>query len=658
MNPIPKSPASITPGILSSLACLLLLSVIHAQTTWNQMVLPGAPLPSDVVLTATESGSNQFEWTTGAGGSLARIRATQAGNKDVIPFGASIVDANIQWGLMAGTALDDGNPATDDRFYLRQTGGSDQRLAPIMQVERDSAAGRVDVFAVARDSWSPHLRSAVAAQISHLTRYETLSDGSIRVRRILRFGEATVQGVPLDVSAPYFEEILPFHVNNFNRLAERLNTNGNPLVYYAQGSNIPQNAGTDIAATSGYAVVYNSSNAFNSSVMGVVFGKNQTAAPNQMIVNYSDDSTRISVRPGIRLNNAVPGAILDFTYHLVPGYALNSSFASRINTLVAATPTPTVYPPGFAFTGELATIAQRLNSNLALPGVRTDRLGHDVTPAPVTARPMLLNGPEDDADIRDRLAVFPQNPESLLKNYLYGTVAEKQSATNYFFRYPGSGDGNGLLSTYTTEMGRALMWDMYRYDIAAGLGYATEAQKQKAKDLAVEYITAKFPYLGTDKGGGGNLYLETYLAMGLAGLNFPEHPDSQLWVSRSVSYVAKFLDSYFPDGAGGESPRYHDWSWSENSSVSCSAASTWISTTTRRCGRRWIGSSGFPLHRFRSPAARWSPRPGGIPPTAATAAATISTTFRFLRRITRIATRISRPACRTGGCGTANPARC
>ena len=109
-------------------------------------------------------------------------------------------------------------------------------------------------------------------------------------------------------------------------------------------------------------------------------------------------------------------------------------------------------------------------------------------------------------------------------------------------------------------MGRALMWDMYRYDIAVGLGYATEAQKQKAKDLAVEYITAKFPYLGVEKGGGGNLYLETYLAMGLAGFNFPEHPDSQLWVSRSVTYVAKFLDTYFPDGAGGESPRYHDWS--------------------------------------------------------------------------------------------------
>jgi autotransporter-associated beta strand protein len=547
-----------SPLILLSLAASSLFA--SAQTTWSSAVLPGAPLPSDLILTSANGGTPQFELTLGAGGSLARIRARQAGDKDVLPFGGSILASNAQWGLMAGTALDDANPATDDRFYIRQAGALPQRVAPLMQVERDVAAGRVDVYAAAHDQWNSHLQSAVQAKVSHLTRYEPLADGSIKVRRILRFGSATVNGAPLDVSAPYFEETLPFPVGNFNRLAERLNGSGTPQVFYSQGSNIPQNAQTDIASTNGYAILYHSSNAFNPAVVGIVFGKTQMAAPNQMRLNFSDSTTEISVRPGIQLGNAAPGAILDFTYHLVPAYALNSSLATRLNNLVASTPAPVLYPAGHAFTGELATIVQRLNDNLALPGVRSDRLGHDVTPTAVTARPMLLNGPEDDADIRARLAVFPQNPETLLQNYLYGTASQKQSATNYFFRYPGSGDGNGLRSTYTTEMGRALMWDMYRYDIAVGLGYATEAQKQKAKDLAVEYINAKFPYLGAENGGGGNLYLETYLAMGLAGLNFPEHPDSQLWISRSVSYLAKFLDTYFPDGAGNESPRYHDWS--------------------------------------------------------------------------------------------------
>jgi len=545
-------------SILLSLAASSLFA--GAQTSWSSAVLPGAPLPSDLWLAGTSGGTKQFDFALGAGGSIARFRASRESNKELLPYGSSITASNIQWSLMAGPALDDGDPATDDRYLLCQSGTSGGRLAPVMQVEKNATTQVVDTYSVARDQWSSHLQPAVQSKVSHLVRYEPLPDGSVKVRRVIRFGDATVNGAPLDITAPYFENLHSFHVANFNALAEKLRTNGSPETFYFQGTNIPQNPQTDVTLTQGYAVVYNKDDTVNRAALGVVFGKTQMASPNQMIVNYSDSASAISVRPGIRLYNAAPGGILDLTYHLVPSHGLGSAFTTRLANLVAATPAPVVYPPGHPFTGELATIVQRLNDNLALTGVRSDRLGHDITPAPVTSRPMLLNGPEDDADIRARLAVFPQSPESLLRHYLYGSAAEKQSATNYFFRYPGSGDGNGLRGSYVSEMGRALMWDMYRYDIAVGLGYATEAQKQKAKDLAVEYITAKFPYLGAEKGGGGNLYLETYLAMGLAGLNFPEHPDSQLWVSRSVTYVAKFLDTYFPDGAGNESPRYHDWS--------------------------------------------------------------------------------------------------
>lgn len=532
----------------------------QAQTTWSQSVLPGAPLPSDLLLQSNANGQGAYEFTLGAGGSLARIRALQAANRDVIPFGTSITESNWQWGLMAGNALDDGNALTDDRFYLRQTGGLGQRLAPVMQIEKNATTGTVDVYSVTQDQWNSHLRSAVDAKISHLTRYQTLSDGSIKVRHIIRVGNATVQGAPFDISTPYWELSLPFPVSNYNRLAERLQSNGSPQTFYAQGSNIPQNTQMDVTSTSGYAVLYHNSNAFNSSIMGIVFGKSAMSGGNQMIVNYSDNSSEISVRPGIRLLQASPGAVLDITYHLVPSYTMNATFVSRLNDRLNETPVPTVYSATHAHTGEMATIVSRLEQNLSLSGIRTDRLGHDVTPAAIVNRPMLLNGPENDADIRERLAVFPQNPESLLQNYLYGTAAQKQSANNSFFRYPGNGDGNGLRSTYTTEMGRALMWDMYRYDIALGLGYATESQKQTARNLAIEYMSSKFTNLRVDGGGGGNLDLEMYVAMGLAGLNFPEHPDSQLWISRSVSYVTKFLNNYFPDGAGTESPRYHDWS--------------------------------------------------------------------------------------------------
>ena len=145
----------------------------------------------------------------------------------------------------------------------------------------------------------------------------------------------------------------------------------------------------------------------------MVFGKTQ------MAVAEPDDRELLGLRqrqfrcaPASASPTPLPARILDLTYYLVPSYGLNSAFTTRLDNLVAATPAPVVYPPDHAFTGELATIVQRLNDNLALPGVRSDRLGHDVTPAPVTTRPMLLNGPEDDADIRARLAVFPQSPET------------------------------------------------------------------------------------------------------------------------------------------------------------------------------------------------------------------------------------------------------
>ncbi len=543
--------------VLALVACC---AGLHAQTTWSSAVLPGAPLPSDLWLTSNSAGTNQFDFALGAGGSIARFRASRENNKELIPYGSSITAPNAQWSLTAGIALDDGNAATDDRFQLWQAGTSAGRLAPVLSVEKNAATQVVDVYAVAQDPWSSHLQSAVQSKVSHLVRYEPLADGSVKVRRVIRFGNATVNGTPLDITAPYFENQHAFQAPNFNALAEKLKTNGSPDVYYLQGSNIPQNPQTDVTLSNGYAVVYNKDDTVNRAAVGVVFGKAPMAAPNQIIVNYSDSPTAISVRPGIRLFNAAPGSILDVTYHLVPSHGLTSAFTSRLNSLVAATPAPVVYPAGHAFTGELATIVQRLNDHLALPGKRTDRLGHDVTPAAVTSRPMLLNGPADDADLRARLAAFPQTPESVLQNYLYGTASQKQAATNFFFRYPGSGDGNGLRTNYNTITARHMMWDQYRYDVALGLGYATQAQKDLMLSLTESFINSKSTHIKAEGVGGGNLALEAYIAIGLAGLNFPDHPDAQFWISRSVTNVKKIVDTYFPDGAGTESPRYHDWS--------------------------------------------------------------------------------------------------
>lgn len=182
---------------------------------------------------------------------------------------------------------------------------------------------------------------------------------------------------------------------------------------------------------------------------------------------------------------------------------------------------------------------------------------------PITTRPCLLSGPEDVPDIKARLVVHPMTLESLLNNYLYGTPAQKQAANDQFFTYPGSGDGNGLLQTYVGERGRRLVEDLTRYDIALGLGLATDAQKNQMRSLALDFVhttfgtsQANFPQVGVNN---GNLWLENVIALGFTALNFPDESDAQMWITQAVAYMDYEIGAEFLDGAARESPRYHDW---------------------------------------------------------------------------------------------------
>ena len=363
------------------------LCAVSAQSSWNQSISPGAPFPSDLLLTSNTSGTNQFDLTLGAGGSLVRMRASRESNKEMIPYGTSLTGFNAQWSVQGPVAFDDGDAATDDRFILNQAGTSNPWLAPVMQVEKNAQTQAVDVYSVPQDQWNPDQQAAVKTKFSSLVRYEPQPDGSIKVRRVIRFGDVAVNGGAWTLDTPFYESQNSFPAANFNKLATSVNASGNILTSYTRATDIPQNQQTDVTLTNGYAVVYSSTNVATSAAMGIVFGNQPMAGSNQCIVNYSDDANAISVRPGIQLANVSPGAVLDVTCYLVPGYGVNSALAGRLSALVAATPAPVLYPAGTTFTGEMAAIVQRLNDNLALKGMRTDRLGHDVTPAPVDRPP-------------------------------------------------------------------------------------------------------------------------------------------------------------------------------------------------------------------------------------------------------------------------------
>jgi hypothetical protein len=175
-----------------------------------------------------------------------------------------------------------------------------------------------------------------------------------------------------------------------------------------------------------------------------------------------------------------------------------------------------------------------------------------VTMHPQTERPYLLSGPADKETIRQRLTVFAHPVSSILNTYLNGTEPQKQTASNNFF--------NALPATpYTSS--RRVFEKMFEYDIVMALGYATPARQQQMLDLSLPRVQAVMTANpgSTPPVNAPNGFTEDLMAIGLCALNFPDHPDAQAWIDKSVGMLSQQLDFYFPDGTALESPRYHDW---------------------------------------------------------------------------------------------------
>jgi len=175
---------------------------------------------------------------------------------------------------------------------------------------------------------------------------------------------------------------------------------------------------------------------------------------------------------------------------------------------------------------------------------------------PQAARPWLVSGPADKEDIKARLAIFAYPTSAILNAYLNGTEAEKQAQTTAFF--------NGLPNPFIS--GRRTAEYLNNYDIVLALGYATPAQQQMMRDRTAAYALtalARFPAIlpPTEYTNGA---LDEFIVLGLAAMNFPDHPDAQTWIDRSVDLTTQQLDHYYsPDGPALESPNYHQWELSQ-----------------------------------------------------------------------------------------------
>ena len=98
------------------------------------------------------------------------------------------------------------------------------------------------------------------------------------------------------------------------------------------------------------------------------------------------------------------------------------------------------------------------------------------------------------------------------------------------------------------------------------MGYVTAEQQQAMRDRTAAYAQTalnRFPGVlpPTEYTNGA---LDEFIVLGLAALNFPDHPNAQTWIDRSVALTTQQLDHYYsPDGPALESPNYHQWELSQ-----------------------------------------------------------------------------------------------
>ncbi|MEU2718549.1 hypothetical protein [Streptomyces sp. NPDC007205] len=168
--------------------------------------------------------------------------------------------------------------------------------------------------------------------------------------------------------------------NAFDAVAFSLHSDGTPAEWYRAGYNIPRYPWTPTASTSGYAVVYTERAPYTTPNVAVVYSKSNgqrfgTSARLKNVRNTMDWDTGIGVLPGISVVNSQSGSILDYTIRLVPRARLSAGLAADLTRQVGQIRAPALYGPGFALSGELATIASRLRGYLhSTAGTRTNHL--------------------------------------------------------------------------------------------------------------------------------------------------------------------------------------------------------------------------------------------------------------------------------------------
>jgi hypothetical protein len=362
----------------------VLLECSQPGQGWEVVVAAG-----DVWLVSLEGNAPQFEMRIGAAGAIAGFRELSDGIRPMLapPFKDEVTDRVIQWTTWSDSVKNRvaGLPEFEWRFNITQAGTFDNQIHPTMRVALDVENRTLDVYAVPQDQWKPQQRSRMQGKLSCLTRYDLSEPGILKLRRIVRVGDVTLNGRRAEKFEQFgLESWTPFRrgETSFDSLALALEEDGKSAWGYRAGTNLPKYPQIRVEKSHGYAVVHASESPADHTAIGMVFGKKQvqaagdpTNAANVYQLNMMDWENGIAVLPGIWLRDVAAGTLIDQTLYIVPRHHLDQHIARLLKALAESIPAPALIPPGTKLPGDLAPIAAELEANLSMRGERTEHLG-------------------------------------------------------------------------------------------------------------------------------------------------------------------------------------------------------------------------------------------------------------------------------------------
>jgi hypothetical protein len=171
--------------------------------------------------------------------------------------------------------------------------------------------------------------------------------------------------------------------------------------------------------------------------------------------------------------------------------------------------------------------------------------------------PRFYCGPDDKARVRKQIeaAEATLNVSGALIDWAFDKTENWDRNTKGFWE--------NLHKQYDSKefnSGRRLAEQLQSFNIVMAYGKTSQADYQWLEGKVATYINhqvTRYPETLTRRNGMGNGDIEQFYPMLQAAVLFPQHPDAQRWLDRSVDCISQCVQGCWIDGVGLESDRYY-----------------------------------------------------------------------------------------------------